>query len=95
MNNLEAKLTIIIYSFGKTSTVYLSSHKENEIITLDNYDLSFKIIEINSDYIIIDFEKDNKRFVMTNNRILLKKEIKLVDTLNNNSCIYIRLDSIN
>ena len=95
MNKLEAKLTVSIYSFGKTSTVYLSGHKENEIITLDNYDLSFKILEIDNDYIIIDFEKDNKRFEITNNKILLKREIKLVDTLNNNSCIYIRLDSIN
>jgi len=95
MNKLEAKLTVIIYSFGKTSTVYLSGHKENEIITLDNYDLSFKIIEINNDYIIIGFEKDNKRFEITKNKILLKREIKLVDTLNNNSYIYIRLDSIN
>jgi len=94
MNKLEANLTVSIYSFGKTSTVYLSGHKENEIIALDNYDLSFKIIVINSDYIIIDFEKDNKRFEITNNKILLKKEIKLVDTFNNNS-IYIRLDSIN
>ena len=94
MNKLEAKLTVIIYSFGKTSTVYLSEHKENDIITLDNYDLSFKIIEINSDYIIIDLERENKRFEITNNKILLKKEIKLVDTFDN-SYIYIRLDSIN
>ena len=93
MNKLEAKLTVIIYSSGRSSTVYLSEHKENEIITLDNYDLSFKIIEINNDYIIIDLERNNKRFEMTNNKILLKKGIKLVDTLNNN-CIYIRLDSI-
>ncbi len=94
MNKLEAKLTVIIYSFDKTSTVYLSGRKENEIITLDNYDLSFKIIEINNDYIIIDFEKDNKRFKITNNKIILNGEIKLMDTLNNNY-IYIRLDSIN
>ena len=94
MDKLEAKLTISIYSVDKTSKVYLSGHKENEIIKLDNYDLSFIIKEINSDYIIIDFEKDDKRFEITNNKILLKSEIKLVDTFNNNSCICIRLDSI-
>ena len=94
MKELAANIAVMIYTHGETKTAYLSNYKKDEIISLYNYEFSFIITDINKDYIIISLVDDDKKYKIIDNKILLKEEVKIIDTSDASTSINIRLDSI-
>ena len=95
MKELRIDIDIEVSNYGIGENIILKGLKKGTVFSLCTVDLEFKIADVTSNDVIIEFNRNSDRFAFINNKLQKGEETKLMDTINPSINISIKVIDIN
>ena len=94
MDEFSANISMTAYFNSQVKTAYLSDYKMGEIITFYDLDISFRIVDLTEDTMVIELEDGKDKFSLTEDILKLGVETEVINSQEDFLTVTIKVDSI-
>ena len=94
LNDFSVNISMTAYVNGHVKTAYLSDYKVNGIFTFYDLDISFKIVDLTEDSMVIELVDGADKYELTENFLNLGEETEVINSQDDFLTVTIRIDSI-